>query len=51
MAHDPGQLTQDEANAAAKAFSSKAYDLRHYDDDSWFKNNPDAPQSAELAAS
>ena len=37
-----GKLTQDECNAAAKAFSSKAFDLRHYDDDSWVKNNPDA---------
>ena len=26
-----GELTQDECNAAAKAFSSKAFDLRHYD--------------------
>jgi hypothetical protein len=45
-----GELTQDEANAAAKAFSSKAHDLRHYDDDVWVKNNPDAPQTADLAA-
>jgi hypothetical protein len=46
-----GKLTQDECNAAAKAFSSRVHDLRHYDDDSWAKNNPDAPQTAELAAS
>jgi hypothetical protein len=46
-----GKLTQDECNAAAKAFSSKAFDLRHYDDDVWVKNNPGAPQTAELAAS
>lgn len=46
-----GKLTQDECNAAAKAFSSKKFDLRHYDDDSWFKNNPDSSQAAELAAS
>ncbi|MDX6623093.1 MAG: hypothetical protein QOE75_1025, partial [Solirubrobacterales bacterium] len=45
-----GKLTQDECNAAAKAFSSRVHDLRHYDDDSWVKNNPDAPQTAELAA-
>lgn len=46
-----GKLTQDECNAAAKAFSSRVHDLRHYDDDNWVKNNPDAPQTAELAAS
>jgi hypothetical protein len=44
-----GKLTQDECNAAARAFSSKAFDLRHYDDDVWAKNNPGAPQAAELA--
>src|SRR5262249_6866042 len=45
-----GKLTQDECNAAAKAFRSKAFDLRHYDDDVWAKNNPDDPRAAELAA-
>jgi hypothetical protein len=45
-----GKLTQEECNAAAKAFSSKKFDLRNYDDDVWIKNNPDAPQAAELAA-
>ena len=46
-----GKLTQDECNAAAKAFSSRVHELRHYDDDSWIKNNPDAPQAVELASS
>jgi hypothetical protein len=45
-----GKLTQDECNAAARAHSYKAIDLRHYDDDVWFKNNPEAPQATELAA-
>jgi hypothetical protein len=44
-------LTQDECNAAAKAFHSKAFDLRHYDDDVWVKNNPDDPRAVELAES
>ncbi len=44
-----GKLTQDECNAAAKAFHSKAFDLRHYDDDVWAKNNSDNPKAAELA--
>ena len=47
---DPGKLTQDECNAAAKAFQLEAFDLRHYDDDIWIKNNPDDPKAAELAA-
>jgi hypothetical protein len=45
-----GKLTQDECNAAAKAFQSKAFDLRFYDDDVWTKNNPDDSRAAELAA-
>jgi len=45
-----GKLTQDECNAAAKAFRSKKFDLRNYDDDVWVKNNPDSEQAAELAA-
>jgi hypothetical protein len=45
-----GKLTQDECNAAAKAYRSKAFDLRFYDDDVWTKNNPDDPRAAELAA-
>jgi hypothetical protein len=46
-----GKLTQDECNAAAKAFRSAKFDLRNYDDDVWVKNNPDAEQTAALAAS
>ena len=45
-----GKLTQDECNAAAKAFRSRAHDLRHYDDDVWVKNNPDAEQTTALAS-
>jgi hypothetical protein len=45
-----GKLTQEECNAAAKAFGSKAHDLRFYDDDVWVKNHPDDPKAAELAA-
>ncbi len=46
-----GKLTQDEVNAAAKAFHSKKFDLRYYDDDVWAKNNPDAEQAVTLAGS
>jgi hypothetical protein len=46
-----GKLTQEECNAAAKAFHSKKFDLRYYDDDIWVKNHPDAEQTAALAAS
>ena len=45
-----GKLTQEECNAAAKAYKSKAFDLRFYDDDVWAKNNPDDSRAAELAA-
>jgi hypothetical protein len=45
-----GKLTQDECNAAAKAFHSAKYDLRYYDDDVWAKNNPDAEQTTALAS-
>ena len=45
-----GKLTQEECNAAAKQFGSKAFDLRYYDDDVWVKNHPDDPRAAELEA-
>ncbi len=45
-----GKLSQDELNAAAKAFHSKKFDLRFYDDDVWVKNNPDAEQATALAS-
>jgi hypothetical protein len=45
-----GKLTQDECNAAAKAFHSEKFDLRFYDDDVWAKNNPDAEETTTLAA-
>ncbi|HEX4754109.1 MAG TPA: hypothetical protein VH268_14520, partial [Solirubrobacterales bacterium] len=45
-----GKLTQDEGNAAAKAFRSAKFDLRYYDDDVWAKNNPDAEPTTTLAA-
>lgn len=43
-----GKLTQDEVNAKAKAFQSRAFDLRRYDDDVWAKHHPDDPRAAEL---
>jgi hypothetical protein len=43
-----GKLTQDECNARAKAFHSSVHDLRHYDDDYWFKYHPDDPKAKEL---
>ncbi|HEX6229200.1 MAG TPA: hypothetical protein VFZ41_07025, partial [Solirubrobacterales bacterium] len=43
-----GKLTQDEINQAARDFHSKAFDLRHYDDDVWVKFNPEDPKTAEL---
>ena len=45
-----GKLTQDEGNAAAKEFRSAKFDLRHYDDDVWVKNNPEAAQTTALAS-
>jgi hypothetical protein len=45
-----GKLTQDECNAAAKAFRSAKFDLRYYDDDVWAKNNPDAEPTTALAS-
>jgi len=45
-----GKLTQDECNAAAKAFGSSKFDLRMYDDDVWVKNNPDAEQTTALTS-
>ena len=39
-----------QTNAAAKAFRSKKFDLRYYDDDVWVKNNPDAEQTQALAS-
>ena len=45
-----GKLTQDECNAAAREFSSRVHDLRHYDDDTWVKHHPDDPKAAELDA-
>lgn len=46
-----GKLTQDEVNAAAKAFHSAKFDLRNYDDDVWAKHNPGAEQAVTLAGS
>ena len=43
-----GKLTQEECNAAARAFGSRAHELRFYDDDAWRKFNPDDPRNAEL---
>jgi len=43
-----GKLTQEECNAAARAFSSRAHELRFYDDDAWRKFNPGDPRNAEL---
>jgi hypothetical protein len=43
-----GKLSQDECNAKAREFSSRAYDLRRYDDDIWFKHHPDDPKAKEL---
>lgn len=34
-----GKLTQDEYNAAAKAFSSPVHERRHYDDDTYVKHH------------
>jgi hypothetical protein len=41
-----GKLTQEECNAAARGFESKAHDLRFYDDDGWAKFNPGDPRVA-----
>jgi hypothetical protein len=43
-----GKLTQDECNAQARMFRSRGHDLRHYDDDQWFKFHPDDPKAKEL---
>ncbi|MDX6657537.1 MAG: hypothetical protein QOH62_2330, partial [Solirubrobacteraceae bacterium] len=45
-----GKLTQEESNRLAREFQSTAYDLRHYDDDTWVKHHPDDPKAAELEA-
>jgi hypothetical protein len=45
-----GKLTQDECNEAAREHRSTAFDLRHYDDDTWVKHHPDDPKAAELEA-
>jgi hypothetical protein len=45
-----GKLTQEECNRYAREFRSTAYDLRHYDDDTWVKFHPDDPKAAELEA-
>jgi hypothetical protein len=43
-----GKLTQDENNQLAREFRPATWDLRHYDDDTWFKNHADDPRSAQL---
>jgi hypothetical protein len=43
-----GKLTQDECNRLAREFSSPAYDLRHFDDDTWAKFHPDDPRAERL---
>jgi hypothetical protein len=43
-----GKLTQDECNEAARAFQPSAWELRHFDDDTWVKNHADDPRADEL---
>jgi hypothetical protein len=43
-----GKLTQEECNEAARSFRPSAWELRHYDDDTWVKNHADDPRADEL---
>jgi hypothetical protein len=43
-----GKLSQDECNKLAREFQPGAWELRHYDDDTWVKNHPDDPRAHEL---
>jgi hypothetical protein len=43
-----GKLSQEECNELAREFRPSAWDLRHFDDDTWLKNHPDDPRAHEL---
>jgi hypothetical protein len=43
-----GKLSQDECNKLAKEFRPSAWELRHYDDDTWIKNHVGDPKAEEL---
>jgi hypothetical protein len=43
-----GKLSQDECNRLAREFSSRSWDLRHYDDDTWIKHHAGDQRAQEL---
>ncbi len=43
-----GKLSLEECNRLAKEFRPSAWELRHYDDDTWLKNHADDPRAQEL---
>jgi hypothetical protein len=43
-----GKLSQDECNRLARGFRPSAWDLHHFDDDTWLKNHPEDPRAHEL---